>query len=72
MPPYHTAVRSVFLVAMHNGVQLQPEQLGVGDHKDALGSVALILKEAGLHCEVQKSKTWEMDPGSGQVETTNN
>lgn len=59
MPPYHTAVRSAFLVAMHNGVHLQPEQLGVGDHKDAPGSVQRILKEAGLDCQVQKLKTWD-------------
>ncbi len=59
MPPYHTAVRSAFLVAMHSGVHLQPEQLGVGDHKDAPGSVQRILQEAGLDCQIQKLRTWE-------------
>ena len=63
MPPYHTAVRSVFLVAMHNGVHLQPDQLGVGDPRDALGSVARILSESGLDCEVHKNKTWEFVRG---------
>ncbi|MDX2202995.1 MAG: peptidase domain-containing ABC transporter [Hyphomicrobiaceae bacterium] len=59
MPPYHTAVRSAFLVALHNGVHLQPEQLGVGDHKDSLTSVQKILQGAGLDCRISKGRKWE-------------
>lgn len=59
MPPYHTAVRSAFLVALHNGVHLQPEQLGVGDQKDPLTSVQKILQGAGLDCRISKGKKWD-------------
>ncbi len=59
MPPYHTAVRSAFLVALHCGVHLQPDQLSVGDHKDAPTSVQKILQGAGLDCRIQKGKKWE-------------
>ena len=59
MPPYHTAVRSAFLVAMHCGTHLQAGHIAVGDHKDALGSVQRILDAAGLEARPLKNKTWD-------------
>jgi ATP-binding cassette, subfamily B, bacterial HlyB/CyaB len=52
MPAYQTALRSLFLVAMHHGVQLRPEDLAKGDPKDPLGTVLRIMYDAGLKGKV--------------------
>lgn len=58
MPPYHTALRSVFLVAMHYGCALQPTQLAVGDAADPTGSILKILAGAGIVGSVRAHQTW--------------
>lgn len=60
MPSYHTALRSIFLVALHHGIQLQPEQLAMGGNAaDPLGSVQRVMRDAGLSSRVIKSCKWE-------------
>jgi ATP-binding cassette, subfamily B, bacterial HlyB/CyaB len=60
MPSYHTALRSLFLVALHHGCQIQPEQLGLGgDPADPLGSVKRVMREAGLSSRVIRHCKWE-------------
>jgi ATP-binding cassette, subfamily B, bacterial HlyB/CyaB len=60
MPAYHTALRSLFLVALHHGVQLRPEQLGAGGNQgDPLGSIKRIMRESGFSSRVIKHCKWE-------------
>jgi subfamily B ATP-binding cassette protein HlyB/CyaB len=56
MPPYLTALRSVFLVSMHHGCPVQPEVLTTGDPGDALGTVLRIMRQAGLKGGVIEAK----------------
>jgi ATP-binding cassette, subfamily B, bacterial HlyB/CyaB len=58
MPPYHTALRCLFLVAMHHGRQLQSAQLSSGDAQDPVASVLQIMQDAGLEGQVLKSRGW--------------
>jgi ATP-binding cassette, subfamily B, bacterial HlyB/CyaB len=59
MPSYHTALRSLFLVALHHGCQLQPEQLALGGNPaDPLGSVKRVMRDAGLASRVIKHCRW--------------
>lgn len=59
MPPYHTAMRSIFLVALHHGVQLQPEHLAAGDGVNALPSVLRVMRLAGFKGKVVKRCRWD-------------
>jgi ATP-binding cassette subfamily B protein len=58
MPSYHTALRSLFLVAIHHGCQLQPSQLATGDPSDTLGSILRMIKDAGLKGSVRDNCKW--------------
>ena len=59
MPFYHTALRSLFLVALHHGCQIQPEKLAAGGSAtDPLGSVRKVMREAGLSAKVIKGSNW--------------
>lgn len=59
MPPYHTALRSLFLVALHHGVQIPPEQLGFGGNPaDPLESVKRVMRSAGLASRVIRKSRW--------------
>ena len=59
MPSYHTALRSVFLVALHHGCQIAPEKLAAGGNAaDPLGSVRRVLHDAGLAAKVIKNGNW--------------
>ncbi len=59
MPSYHTALRCLFLVALHHGVQIQPEKLGAGGNPaDPLGSVRRVMRDAGLSAKVIKKGSW--------------
>jgi ATP-binding cassette subfamily B protein len=67
MPPAHTALRSLFLVAMHYGAQLQPEQLADVDAADTIGSVLRILNTAGLKASVLRGCHWDDVAGLRQA-----
>ena len=59
MPSYHTALRSLFLVALHHGVQLRPEQLASGGNPaDPLVSVKRVMRDAGLASRVIRRARW--------------
>jgi subfamily B ATP-binding cassette protein HlyB/CyaB len=59
MPSYHTALRCLFLVALHHGVQIQPEKLGAGGNPaDPLGSVRRVMRDTGLSARVIKKGSW--------------
>jgi subfamily B ATP-binding cassette protein HlyB/CyaB len=60
MPSYHTALRSLFLVALHHGVRIEPGQLAAGGNPaDALGSVKRVMRDAGLASRIIKHCKWD-------------
>ena len=60
MPSYHTALRSLFLVALHHGCQILPEKLAAGGNAaDPLGSVRRVMRDAGLAAKVIKNANWD-------------
>ncbi|MFZ4809336.1 MAG: peptidase domain-containing ABC transporter [Hyphomicrobiaceae bacterium] len=59
MPPYHTALRSLFLVSMHHGAPVQPELLTTGDPADPEGTVLRLMSQAGLKGGVLKKRGWK-------------
>ena len=58
MPAYHSALRCVFLMAIHHGCKLEPHDLAIGSESDAIGSVTTIWRRAGLECSVQRNVPW--------------
>ncbi|WP_439814103.1 peptidase domain-containing ABC transporter [Zavarzinia sp. CC-PAN008] len=58
LTPLHTAVRSLFVVAMHRGVQLKPEHLVEVAEKDTAGSIVKVLAKVGLRGRVLAKRKW--------------
>jgi ATP-binding cassette subfamily B protein len=63
----NTALRSLFLVAMHHGVQITPEQLGVSDKMNVMGSVLRVLRDAGFAAKPLKHCKWDGLVGLGKA-----
>jgi ATP-binding cassette, subfamily B, bacterial HlyB/CyaB len=59
MSPYHTALRSLFLVATHHGCQVRQEQLASGDMSDPLGSILRMMGATGLKAKVLRGCVWD-------------
>jgi len=59
MPPYHTALRCLFLSAINHGCHLQPGQLAIGNPADVIGSALLVMREAGLKGSLRQGCTWD-------------
>lgn len=58
IPPYHTALRSFFLVALHHGAQLHTDQLMVADGVNPIMSLMRVMRGAGFKGKVIKNCTW--------------
>ena len=54
----HTALRSLFVVSFHAGVQLKPEDFAAFDETDTLGSVLRVIQGAGLRSRVVRGRKW--------------
>ncbi len=59
MAPHLTALRCLFLMALHHGVQVPPEKLGDADFNDTVGGVLRIMRDVGLKGQLLKNRTWE-------------
>ena len=59
MSPHLTALRCLFLVALHHGIQLRPEVLASADESDSLTSVLRLMREASLSGKVLKNRVWD-------------
>ena len=59
MAPHLTALRCMFLVAMHHGVQVPPERFSDAEESDPVGSVLHIMREMGLAAKVLKNRVWK-------------
>ncbi len=57
--PYHTALRCLFLVARHHGVEVTPEKLAATDPADTLNSVRAVMQEMGLRSSVLQQRSWQ-------------
>ena len=59
MLPYHTALRCLFLVAMHHGIYLTPEDLSTVNDTDPLTSGLRLLMRIGLKTKALRNRRWE-------------
>ncbi|WP_203071106.1 peptidase domain-containing ABC transporter [Falsiroseomonas ponticola] len=59
MPPALTAIRCVFLVAMHHGLRLRPDQLPAVAEGDMLAPVLRALRAAGLKARALRGCGWD-------------
>jgi ATP-binding cassette subfamily B protein len=59
LTPYHTALRSLFVMALHKGVQLHPERFADASEADPLGSVIRVLEKVGLRGRVMERCKWQ-------------
>ena len=58
MQPQHTALRALFLVALHHGCRIQPEQLVTVDSDDVVASVTGVMRNAGFRCRTLAGRSW--------------
>ncbi|MGE3474499.1 MAG: peptidase domain-containing ABC transporter [Rhodospirillaceae bacterium] len=59
MAPHLTALRCLFLVALHHGVQVPPEKLAEADESDTVGSVLRLMSDLSISAKVLKKRSWE-------------
>jgi ATP-binding cassette subfamily B protein len=59
MAPHLTALRCLFLVALHHGVQVPPEKLAEADDSDTMKSVVRLFTELGISAKILKNRKWE-------------
>src|SRR5690349_10247414 len=59
MSAHLAALRGLFLVALHHGVQLPPEAFASADEADTIGSVLRLMKEVGLTGKLLRNRTWD-------------
>ena len=59
LSPHHTALRCVFMMALHRGVTLQPEQFAGVSDADTVGSVLRVLRDAGLNGAAHRRAGWD-------------
>ena len=59
MPLHLTALRCLFLVALHHRVQVPPERLQNFNPTDITGSLLHLLHEVGLAGKLLKNQTWD-------------
>src|SRR5581483_8153177 len=59
MSPHLAALRCLFLLGLHHGVQIAPERLAHADDADTVGSILRIMREVGLRGKLVKNRTWD-------------
>ncbi|WP_029015132.1 peptidase domain-containing ABC transporter [Niveispirillum irakense] len=59
MSPHLTALRCLFLIAMHHGIQLAPEELPTDGADDTKGSVLRAMRTVGLKGRIIDNCDWE-------------
>ena len=67
LPPQLTAIRCLFLVAMHHGLRLLPDELPVLTGDDMLASVLRAMKGVGLKGRALHRCTWQTVGALGQA-----
>jgi len=59
LSPHHTALRCLFVVCLHRGVQLKPIDFGEVKETDTLGSVLRVLQKVGLRGKPLHRSNWK-------------
>ncbi|HUL04687.1 MAG TPA: peptidase domain-containing ABC transporter [Candidatus Acidoferrum sp.] len=63
--PHYTALRCLFVVCLHRGVQLKPENFTEVKESDTLGSVLRVMQKVGLRGRVLPRCKWKKLIGLG-------
>jgi len=63
--PHYTALRCLFVVCLHRGVQLKPENFTEVKESDTLGSVLRVMQKVGLRGRVLPHCKWKKLIGLG-------
>ena len=58
LSPHLTALRSLFLVAMHHGVHVPPDLLSRADPGDPVTSLLSVMRDVGLTGRLLQNRTW--------------
>ena len=58
MLPHLTALRCLFLVALHHGIQVTPDKLQTIDAADTAGAMMRLMREIGLANKILKKSKW--------------
>lgn len=56
---HHTAIRCLFVMALHRGVQLKPEAIAGISEEDPTGSMLRVLASSGLEGKVLRKQRWK-------------
>ncbi len=59
LSPHHTALRCLFVVCLHRGVQLKPIDFGEVKETDTLGSVLRVMQKVGLRGKPLHRCNWK-------------
>ena len=59
LSPHHTALRCLFVVCLHRGVQLKPIDFGEVKETDTLGSVLRVMQKVGLRGKPLHRSNWK-------------
>src|SRR5215467_5207548 len=59
LSPHHTALRCLFVVCLHRGVQLKPIDFGEVKETDTLGSVLRVMQKVGLRGKPLRHGNWK-------------
>lgn len=58
LSPHHTALRCLFVVCLHQGVQLKPENLAGVSESETLTSVLKVMQDIGLRGKILRGCKW--------------
>lgn len=58
LPPHHTALRCLFVLALNRGIVLKPEHFGGFSETDTVGSVLRVMGEVGLEGRLVRGARW--------------
>ena len=59
MSSHLAALRGLFLVALHHGVQVPPENFAAADEADTVGSLLRLMRDIGLSAKLLSGRNWE-------------
>ena len=66
--PLHAALRCLFIIALHHGHEITPQDLIAGtDASDPVGSLLKVMKRAGFKGRVLKNRKWRAVTGLGSA-----
>ena len=67
LAPEHTALRCLFLLAMHHGLHLAPEELPTAQGPAMLPAVLGTLRRLGLKARALTGRGWDAAAGLGSA-----